>query len=264
MHSFIYLFIYIYIIIIIAEKYIAENQRGLASKCGEKRFLIGQLLQKIDRNRLISDAHFFCFIFRSFRFKNGKTGSRQAYTNATKFDPNKYKLEKERVPEEVIEKMTSLCCRRCCEIINWKLDYGKYEPLQRARKCNICSEKKVSLAYHRICQECAEVNCVCAKCQKPPGVSANTEESDIDDEVESEQKGSELKETSKYSFVDEVGDAQLAHLQGLDRRLLLKRLKQEKFESDQKNLLKLRERERRTVLRNDYSYDNESTSDEEL
>lgn len=200
--------------------------------------------------------------------KNGKTGSRQSYPNSRKFDPNKYKLEKERVPHDLIEKMTSLCCRRCCEIISWKVEYGKYEILQRAKKCNLCAEKTVCLAYHRICQECSKNNVLCAKCQKnPSSKSIVVEQSDSEQSCSDDDAEIEMKENSKYAFVDNVIDPELSFLKGLDARLVLKKLNQERFEAEREKLSKLRERERRTILRNNNNNvesDNESCSDEEL
>lgn len=187
--------------------------------------------------------------------KNGENGSRQTYLNTKKFDPNKYKLEKERVSREVIQNMSNLCCRRCCEIISWKVDYGKYEPLRQSRKCNICGEKSVNLAYHRICQECAKNNGVCAKCQKNPlsaytiGFQGNRSEDNRDFGHPDFLRKSSVT-SCKYDFVDDVLHPELERLKGLDTRALAKQLNEEKLVEESTKIQRLRERERRTVLRN--------------
>lgn len=198
--------------------------------------------------------------------KNGQTGSRQSYKNSKKFDPNKYKLEKEKIPNDVVNCMTSLCCKRCCDIISWKVDYGKYEVLQRARKCNLCSEKKITLAYHRICQDCAKENVLCAKCQKPPysEFDNGVEESDNGSSCTDVQKDSISNKPNKYGFLDEVADPDVAFLRGLDSRMVLRSIQNERYEIEKEKLSRLRERERRTVLRNNCAADDSLSSDEEV
>eukprot|EP01080_Neovahlkampfia_damariscottae_P000705 gene705-8957_t len=55
-------------------------------------------------------------------------------------------------------------CKKCYEIIEWRKKYRKYKPLTQPRKCNLCAQKTVKLAYHIICDPCAEKLDVCAKC----------------------------------------------------------------------------------------------------
>lgn len=196
--------------------------------------------------------------------KNGATGSRQAYLNKSKYDPNRYKQEKDRISKETAFVMTSLCCRRCCEIIQWKVDYGKYTQQELARRCNLCQEKKVTLSYHRICQKCAEKKAVCAKCQKAPLVTKG-------DIAEDESKGEyadndeQVVEQHMYDFVDApIADEELQHLQGLNVRVLQRRLSR-KCEDEKKEALgALRERERRTVLRKAAVREEEWDGDESL
>ncbi|CCW67577.1 unnamed protein product [Phytomonas sp. Hart1] len=154
--------------------------------------------------------------------RNGARGCRQAYTNKVKYDPNKYKLEKEKVPECILISMTKLCCRRCCEIIQWKADYGKYRPLERARKCNLCGKKSVVLAYHHICHECACSERLCSKCQRnPQDNSVYQDKRDFPDDSDcSFQQELSLDDDNKYSFLKESEYEELKYLKGLDVRLL--------------------------------------------
>lgn len=196
--------------------------------------------------------------------KSGAPGSRQSYLNKNKFNPNRYKQEKDRISRDTEFIMTSLCCRRCCEIIQWKVDYGKYAPQELARRCNLCHEKKVTLPYHRICQQCAENNGVCAKCQKSP-LSDKVAAANDPAEDSSAESDEEVGDQHKYDFVDlPIENPELQHLRGLNVRVLQQRLRRKKDEEDREALSALRERERRTVLRKAATKDEVSDSDESL
>ncbi|KAG5468155.1 hypothetical protein LSCM1_02130 [Leishmania martiniquensis] len=204
--------------------------------------------------------------------KNGMPGPRQAYMNKNKYNPNRYKPEKDRVSRQTEFVMTSLCCRRCCEIIQWKVDYGKYTLQEQGRRCNLCRENKVVYAYHRICQLCAEREAVCAKCQKHPATLVSTTEADASDR-DSVQELSEgisghlekLKEPSKYAFVEVTPDEEeLQRLRGLNTRVLQQKLRKRRDAEDRDCLATLRERERRTLLRKVATRAEDSDTDESL
>ncbi|KAI8429883.1 hypothetical protein MSG28_000367 [Choristoneura fumiferana] len=55
-------------------------------------------------------------------------------------------------------------CKRCKDILDWKIKYKKYKPLTSPRKCVGCEEKTVKYAYHVLCGKCAAEKNVCAKC----------------------------------------------------------------------------------------------------
>ncbi|XP_037795009.1 uncharacterized protein C9orf85 homolog [Penaeus monodon] len=57
-------------------------------------------------------------------------------------------------------------CKRCQEIIEWKIKYKKYKPLSQAKTCTKCHNKAVKDAYHTICIPCASNMEVCCKCGK--------------------------------------------------------------------------------------------------
>lgn len=217
--------------------------------------------------------------------KHAKSGSRQTHMNREKFNPYRHKDENQRLDQSILDTMTSFCCKRCCDIIQWKVDFGKYICLDRPRKCNLCSEKRVAIAYHHICQECAKENIRCAKCQKPPprfdvaGGEAQSRDDDVtesDEETNRQAEGNPAGASSEsvlaqYLFVNELdSDEEFHSLRGLDIRRLKQYKKRltalrEKEERDQ-----LRERERRTVLRKlkkegkDANEGAEIDSDEEL
>lgn len=195
--------------------------------------------------------------------RNGGSGARQTHINKVKFNPNRYKLEKDRISKATILSMTSLCCRRCCNIIQWKVDYGKYTSLERARHCNICHENKVGLAYHRICQDCSEKAEVCAKCQKRPLLDV-VHHDDMSGSSDFEEAHNGERE-NQFDFVDlPVEDEELKHLRGLDVRMLQRAIRECKEVEAKDALSSLRERERRTVLRKAGRYPEESDSDESI
>nr|CCC90227.1 unnamed protein product [Trypanosoma congolense IL3000] len=206
--------------------------------------------------------------------KNGSRGPHQTHMNKVKFDPYRYKLDDQRLPASVLATMTSLCCRRCCDILQWKVDYGKYAQLQRCRKCNVCSLSTITHAYHRICQSCAAELRRCAKCQKSPGApcgAIGVEDSDEcmrGDTVEEIEEGAggcvsgprfgEVVEMapltqragSIYTFVDEEdSDEELKPLRGLDVPQLKAQKRVSVRQQERDRLSRLKERERRTVLR---------------
>ncbi|XP_063547493.1 uncharacterized protein C9orf85 homolog [Cydia strobilella] len=55
-------------------------------------------------------------------------------------------------------------CKRCKDIIDWKIKYKKYKPLTAPRKCVGCEEKAIKYAYHILCTKCATKRNVCSKC----------------------------------------------------------------------------------------------------
>ncbi|KAK3585293.1 hypothetical protein CHS0354_040239 [Potamilus streckersoni] len=55
-------------------------------------------------------------------------------------------------------------CRRCKDIIDWRIKYKKYKPLTQAKKCVKCLQKTVKEAYNIMCEKCSISLEVCAKC----------------------------------------------------------------------------------------------------
>ena len=56
-------------------------------------------------------------------------------------------------------------CKRCTEVIEWKIKYGKYKMLSVPRKCLLCGMNTVNRAYFNLCKQCATDKGCCAKCQ---------------------------------------------------------------------------------------------------
>lgn len=203
--------------------------------------------------------------------KNGASGSRQAHMNTVKYDPNKHRQKVEQLSDEIISVMTTLCCRRCCEIIQWKVDYGKYVPQEMARKCNLCAQRTVRLAYHRICRGCAVQNARCAKCQKPASELIRRGSSE-DSEEESENLNGDANDRPLYGkgddfcfLAEEPKHEELKSLCGLDVRALEREIESALRREREEQIRCLPERKRRTALRTqEQNRDVDDESDELL
>jgi hypothetical protein len=60
-------------------------------------------------------------------------------------------------------------CTHCYETIDWKLQYGKYNPITTPGTCNRCCKKLIIKSYRTICDYCAiaEEPHLCTKCTAP-------------------------------------------------------------------------------------------------
>jgi hypothetical protein len=58
-------------------------------------------------------------------------------------------------------------CKRCYEIIDWKLKYGKYKKLTVPGKCQKCQKKNILKSYRHNCEGCSSEFKICSKCSKP-------------------------------------------------------------------------------------------------
>ena len=98
----------------------------------------------------------------SLRSGNNKKKG-QKHQNTFSFKHNKGSLLTRKITSSPLD----LLCKRCIEILQWKIDYRKYKPLSTVGRCNLCKEKKIYKAYRTICDECA-INHIpkklCTKC----------------------------------------------------------------------------------------------------
>ncbi|KAJ8734785.1 hypothetical protein PYW08_014035 [Mythimna loreyi] len=81
-------------------------------------------------------------------------------------------------------------CKRCKDILEWKIKYKKYKPLTAPRKCVACEQKTVKHAYHMLCSKCASDKKTCAKCCKP----VESEDSSVVEEPQSTDLKAMLKD----------------------------------------------------------------------
>jgi hypothetical protein len=87
----------------------------------------------------------------------------QAYQNAFAFKHNKNSMLTKKIAKAPIDKM----CKRCVDIVEWRIDYRKYKPLTNPARCNLCLGKTIYKAYRTICDSCAITKGLCAKCVEP-------------------------------------------------------------------------------------------------
>ncbi|EGG17199.1 hypothetical protein DFA_08186 [Cavenderia fasciculata] len=81
-------------------------------------------------------------------------------------NPNSKKTEKiAQMPNEGL-------CQDCHDTIEWRKKYRKYKPLSMAGKCAHCTQRKVTRAYHELCEDCVKKLKVCAKCHKAKEIVA--------------------------------------------------------------------------------------------
>ncbi|XP_051876112.1 uncharacterized protein C9orf85 homolog [Pristis pectinata] len=98
-------------------------------------------------------------------------------------------------------------CKRCKEVLEWKIKYSKYKPLSQPRKCVKCHQKTVKDSYHIMCKPCAFKLELCAKCGKKeeivhPLTSSETQNGEGDAET-----NPDTRSCMKESKGDEGGDA---------------------------------------------------------
>jgi len=141
------------------------------------------------------------------RTRNQKYQNKSAFKNDLHDTSDKTKMIKSLSPEGL--------CKRCKEIIEWKIKYKKYKPLSKPATCVRCKGKTVKRAYYIVCQPCAEAAQVCAKCNMKKDIElvpsqSNAEKSKKDAELQFELK--QLTERQRRSYlrhVEKGGDGEL-------------------------------------------------------
>lgn len=78
-------------------------------------------------------------------------------------------------------------CSHCHEIVNWKLQFGKYKKLTQPGKCNICQLKSIVNSYRNICDPCAKTHKKCAKCMKSVEKYQDTTDKHLEKELHNEK-----------------------------------------------------------------------------
>ena len=84
----------------------------------------------------------------------------QKHQNDFKFKHNKGSKKTEKLKQAPLD----LLCKRCYEILKWRIEYRKYKPITTPHKCNQCSMKTIVKAYRTICDACAKRDKKCSKC----------------------------------------------------------------------------------------------------
>jgi len=97
--------------------------------------------------------------------RSGNTAKQgQKYQNTSKFKHNKNSLLTRKIRDTT--PLDNLC-KRCLDILEWKINYRKYKPLTAAAKCIKCEGRNIYKAYRQICDSCALSKKLCSKCMEP-------------------------------------------------------------------------------------------------
>lgn len=80
-------------------------------------------------------------------------------------------------------------CKKCKDIIDWKIKYKKYKPLTVPKKCTKCLQKRIKQAYYTICIQCAKERKICAKCG---------EKSEIVEEAELQSSAEQMSNEAQF------------------------------------------------------------------
>lgn len=83
--------------------------------------------------------------------KKKKKGRAPAHQNTFAFRHN----PKSKKTEKILSSPNVGVCTRCRDKIEWRKKYRKYKPLTQPAKCNLCSQRNITAAYHTICGTCA-------------------------------------------------------------------------------------------------------------
>lgn len=87
----------------------------------------------------------------------------QKHQNSFSFKHNKNSLLTRKIQETPLDYL----CKRCLEILEWKIKYRKYKPLSMPSKCKLCELKTVLKGHREVCDKCAGELLICSKCIEP-------------------------------------------------------------------------------------------------
>eukprot|EP00127_Corallochytrium_limacisporum_P005551 Clim_evm68s207 gene=Clim_evmTU68s207 len=107
-----------------------------------------------------------------------KSGPRYKNKRAWVVEPNSTKAQ---IAQET--QHTGLC-KPCYDRIQWRKQYGKYKPLSAPAKCSKCLGRRITLAYHDVCTECAQKFGICEGCQKPREIFDTGEDTVAENELQ--------------------------------------------------------------------------------
>ena len=84
-------------------------------------------------------------------------------------------------------------CKKCKNILDWKIKYKKYKVLKASKTCTKCQQKTVKHSYHIMCSKCAHLLKVCPKCGRNEELVTES-----NDEMKSEE---ELKLDPRFQSI---------------------------------------------------------------
>jgi len=144
--------------------------------------------------------------------QKGASGHRrtrgQKHQNITAFKNTLHDTSKR--TKKIINTEIAEVCKRCHDVIQWKITYKKYKPLTVPKKCTKCEQKTIKDAYHIVCIPCGQKFDICCKCGKKEEVIQHkspsyTEKSQALAELEAELKMlPERKRRAYHRYIDKL------------------------------------------------------------
>ena len=129
--------------------------------------------------------------------KTRRKGPAHQNTFAFKHNPNS------KLTAKILSLPNEHVCRRCHEKIEWRKQYRKYKPRTQPGKCTCCQMKRVTAAYHTICEPCTRQSSKAKKLLEewntmgPPTTSTVAEHDDQDENTKGEGTEENDKNESK-------------------------------------------------------------------
>ena len=102
----------------------------------------------------------------------------QKYQNTQAFSVSKRHILTQQQTSVKSTEVSGLC-KRCTEVIKWKIKYGKYKALSVPKRCVLCGMKTVNRAYFSVCKQCAMERGCCGKCQCSDAIGAFPDTADV-------------------------------------------------------------------------------------
>ncbi|KAJ2006241.1 hypothetical protein GGI04_000888 [Coemansia thaxteri] len=136
----------------------------------------------------------------SSRGSGAKKGA-QKYQNAFAYTHNRGS----KTTKKILALPVDGLCKRCTDQILWRKQYRKYKPLTMTKKCVSCEQKKITKAYHVLCDGCASEKGVCAKCMETEEIvevaNQKTSQQRLKEQQELEQKLASMRERQRRSYL---------------------------------------------------------------
>ncbi|CAD5124381.1 DgyrCDS12670 [Dimorphilus gyrociliatus] len=145
---------------------------------------------------------------------NLKKSGPPKHQNKTAFKNSMHDTSKK--TKELNSMSISGCCKKCQEILEWRIKYKKYKPLTQPKKCVRCNEKTVKRAYFISCDKCIKEREECGKCGKnkedlslpeESSQEASRQESELHQELRNlteRQRRSFFRNEEKGNFKEEI------------------------------------------------------------
>lgn len=130
----------------------------------------------------------------------------QKHKNSSVFKNDKYDKSKRTQLINTIE--VAEVCKRCQEVIAWKVKYKKYKLLSQPKTCTKCHQRKIKDSYHVVCLDCAKELGICCKCGKNEDIVAHKSPSErerIQTMAQLEVEVKALSERKRRAYYRHIG-----------------------------------------------------------